>query len=158
MTEKVQSLDPARSALDLGQASLDPTAPTRVNSLDLLTYLNAAIDESGEQQKAISSDLLVDPSYLRRMRTGEKPWSLRHLEKLPRSIRTIFLTLWAEGEGMPLTVINTLRAMADALEEQGRLALLGEVPRAGPVKMSLETARAARERGSNLTTRKAVTK
>ena len=133
---KVQSSDLASLPLDLGQ---ETEVKPKVRSLDLLPYLNTAIDESGEQQKAIAADLEVDPSYLRRMRLGDKPWSLRHLAALPHAIRVVFLSLWAEADGVPLTAINTLRAMADALEEQGRLALLGTVPRAGPAaKMSLQ--------------------
>ena len=114
--------------------TLDLTREGQVKRLDLLRFWDRALDLSGEQKKALAVDLDVDPAYLRRMRTGEKPTNLVHLEKAPPTARLAFLAMWSEAEGMAATVGTALRQMADVIESQGSLALLGTVPRPPPLE------------------------
>lgn len=66
-----------------------------------LTLIRAAIDASGWKHEAIAAEMrLPNAAYLSRMLSGEKPWTLRHIEALPDGIEAIYYRLRAESLGL----------------------------------------------------------
>jgi hypothetical protein len=87
--------------------------------LDTLALLRAAIEESRVQQKVVAATLGVDHAYLSRMLTGEKPFPVRSVDRLPVDVRRIYARLLAEHEGWRVvgeTARHTaIRRVIDAL-------------------------------------------
>lgn len=93
----------------------------------LLALLNLAIEDSGLTLKVVAADLGVPPPKLTALRSGERPWTLERIAQLPDQIRVDFLRHWTEAEGLPASLAHALRSLADAMDPQGRLPLIGEV-------------------------------
>jgi len=87
--------------------------------------LNDAVEDYGITNVAI--DMGIKGPRLSALRSGERPWTLDRLASLPDQVRVSFLRQWAEAEGLPASLANALRTMADAMDPQGRLPLIGEV-------------------------------
>lgn len=67
-------------------------------SLDLL---REAITESRWKHEALAVEMrLPNAAYLSRMLSGEKPWTLRHIESLPDDVEAIYYRLRAESLGL----------------------------------------------------------
>lgn len=65
--------------------------------LDLVRrLLNDAMDESDWKDELIAAAIGVHPTYLSKLRSGEKPWSLRQITKLPNDIEDRFKKKYAE--------------------------------------------------------------
>lgn len=92
----------------------------------LLAMLNRAIDESGLSLKVVADALGVKPPKLTALRHGERPWTLQRIARLPNQVRVDFLRQWAEAEGLPASLARALRSLADAVDPQPRLPLIGE--------------------------------
>lgn len=66
-----------------------------------LRLMRAAIDESGVKHEAIAAEMgLPNAAYLSRMLSGEKPWTLRHIEALPDGIEAIYYRMRSESLGL----------------------------------------------------------
>lgn len=65
-----------------------------------LSLLRRAIDETGWKHAAIAAALGVEPQYLSRMLSGEKVWTVRHLQLLPDDVERRFIELYAESFGL----------------------------------------------------------
>ncbi len=80
---------------------VDPAVCPEVKAIDpdALALVAAAIEESGLQRKVIALALGVDPAYLSRMLTGEKPWPIQKLDMLPAEVRRAYARMQAEREG-----------------------------------------------------------
>lgn len=60
----------------------------------------AAIEESGEKKEFVAAAIGVDPEYLSKMFSGDKPIQTRHLGALPDQIEAIFARRYAEAFGL----------------------------------------------------------
>ena len=66
-----------------------------------LSLIRAAIDASGWKHEALAAEMrLPNAAYLSRMLSGEKPWTLRHIESLPDGIEAIYYRLRSESLGL----------------------------------------------------------
>jgi len=85
--------------------SVDLTIAGQVQTLDLermrVSFVFATDEACARptgrwQMQAIAAALKVDPSYLTKLRSGEKPLSLRHIADLPDDIERIYARHYAE--------------------------------------------------------------
>lgn len=105
------------SVKDCQAQTVDLRGERKVQSLDLermrLAFV-AATDEAvrllGWKYEAIASAIDVDPSYLTKLRSGEKPLSLRHIAALPDEIEQAYARHYAESFGQ--VVVPVLRGDA----------------------------------------------
>lgn len=66
-----------------------------------LSLMREAITESRWKHGALAAAMkLPNEAYLSRMLSGEKPWTLRHIEALPDDIETIYYRLRSESLGL----------------------------------------------------------
>ena len=96
----------------------------RVTGVALLKMLNIEIEAFGIGEVARAMN--IKSPRLSALRNAERPWTLDRLATLPDAVRIGFLRQWNEAEGVPASLANALRSMADAMDPQGRLPLIGE--------------------------------
>jgi hypothetical protein len=101
-------------------------AGKRITAAALLAMLNHAVDRSGKPKGVIAAEMSIKAPRLTALLTGERPWTLERVVQLPDDVRLIFLRSWVEAEGLPSSIANALRQLADAMDPQGRLPLIGE--------------------------------
>lgn len=105
------------------------TAGKRITGTALLGMVVAAVEQSPKSKGVIAVEMGVKPPRLTGLLTGERPWTLDRVATLPDDVRCAFLQRWIEAEGMPASVASALRSLADAMDTQGRLPLIGEAGR-----------------------------
>ncbi len=90
-----------RAPVAAGQGNpVAPAPDTQDNAVAPTAYhLRAAIDAAGWKHTAIAAAIAVDPPYLARMLSGEKPIADRHLKALPPDVRRELRRIEAEAEG-----------------------------------------------------------
>lgn len=111
------------------------TCPDEINTLDRpqVALVRQAIEITRTPMKVVSISLRVDPAYLSRMFSGEKPFPIEKLSDLPDDVRRQHARLMAEREGWEVrpenrrrrvlkVLLNELLEMEDALGDQPRCA------------------------------------
>lgn len=116
----------------IGQAetvSLDTSAEGI--SVSLRGLFRQAIEESGLKHMAVAAAIGVEPQYLSRILSGEKPLSEKHVSLLPKEVGKAFAKLHAQQ--YQLIVIEGVHG-PDALQ-QFVGGLLGIVQQKGGLKL-----------------------
>lgn len=106
-----------------------PTTNAEDSSLVLKRrWLRDAIDESGWKHEAVACALDVDGPYLSKMLAGEKPITLRHLDRLPDDIEAIYLQKYTEALGL---IVVAPSSGPDAVKHlvAGLIGMLTSLPR-----------------------------
>lgn len=85
-----------------GQANpVDRAGRVRSSAVDRwLVMLRTAISECGWKHEALAAAMAIDPAYLSRMLSGEKPWTVRHIVALPDDVEARFEAKRAESLGL----------------------------------------------------------
>lgn len=117
--------DSVRSSAAACQGSSDSLTEQSEGKGLSLALLREAIGQSGWKHDALAVQMkLPNAAYLSRMLSGEKPWTLRHIESLPDDIEAIYYRL--RGESLGLVVVAPLsgRHAVEALVA-GLIGVLG---------------------------------
>jgi hypothetical protein len=96
--------------------------------------LRRAVAESGMAQKVVAIEMGVDPAYLSRMLSGEKPCSLDHLSHLPPRPFFLFLKYGLESVGGTVNEIDPLAlALTDLHQAITKVLLFSTRPQMAKV-------------------------
>jgi hypothetical protein len=114
----------------VAQVNLDSLADNRRSTpIDLVMLLKRAVAESGRAQKVIAIEMGLDPAYLSRMLSGEKPCSLDHLAQLPPRTFFLFFKYGVEAVGGTVNEIDPLAvALSDLHQAILRVLLFSARP------------------------------
>jgi len=86
----------------LGTLDSSPVLSVGTEDKDLVLerqVFKAAIEASGWKKEAVAADLEINPEYLSKLFSGEKPLMPRHVRALPGPIKKIHARLYAEAFG-----------------------------------------------------------
>lgn len=102
-----------------------------------LTDLNAAIEQSGHQDKALAQDCGVSRFTFSRMRAGVQAFGVGRLDDLPAAVRVDFCRRQLARDGYEIRRIDPVEIAEELwqqLDKLGRLVKLHQIARGRPVK------------------------